>query len=266
MNGTFTTPLAAAGGMLRVIFALMMRETQTRYGRLKVGYLWAVIEPMLFVMVLTIIFTYRGRFSPHNIPPLLFFLTGIMPFMIFRDQVSQTMMAVRANRGLLSYPQVQMLDLALARSILEFSTNLLALVLLVGGIVLLDLLPVRIEDMLNAIVALFLLAALGFGLGSVLSAVVPIFPTLQFIVQMLLLRPLFFLSGIFFTVEMLPPQLRKIAVYNPVLQLIEMFRSAFFWEYSSEYVDLPYILTWVIGLLCLGLLMQRALRRYALQR
>lgn len=262
----YTSPRQAISTMFSVVMALMLRETQTRYGRLRLGYVWALIEPMLFVLVLTIIFTYRRRFAPHGIPPVLFFLSGIMPFMLFRDQVSQAMNAIRPNRNLLAFPQVQIFDLTAARSILEFATNLLALTILVGAIWLLEVVPINIQDLLGMLLSVCLLGLLGFGLGTLLSAIIPIFPVLQYLVQMILLRPLFFLSGVFFTVEMLPPQLREIALYNPILQLIELFRASFFREYHSNYVDMPYICAWIILVVFFGMLTQRALRRYAIRR
>lgn len=42
----------------RVNFALILRETKTRYGRLQIGYLWAFLEPILVITVLSLVFKY----------------------------------------------------------------------------------------------------------------------------------------------------------------------------------------------------------------
>ena len=105
--------------MARVIFALMIRESQSRYGHLKIGYLWVLLEPLLFITVLIFMFTYRTNLSPPGMSLVLFFTTRLIPYSLFRDILSRTMQAVKSNRQLLANTQVQIFDLCTARAMFE---------------------------------------------------------------------------------------------------------------------------------------------------
>jgi capsular polysaccharide transport system permease protein len=74
---------------------------------------------------------------------------------------------------------------------------------------------------------------------------------------------MFFLSGVFFTIESLPDEVKPYAALNPMLQLIELFRSAYFPGYESDYVHYPYLIGVILLTLFFGLLIQRAMRRHA---
>lgn len=263
MTYAYTRPREAIAIMMRVIFALALRETHNRYGQLKIGYLWAFIEPILFIFILTVVFSYARQMNSGPMPPILFYTTGLLPFFMFRDVFSRTMTSVQSNIQLLTFPQVQVFDLAFARALLELVNFTLVFSILILIVLLFQLEPVMIDDLLGLLGATFLLFLLGFGAGTTFCALLPLFPSVPFLASAILIRPLFFISGIFFTVDIFPADLRQYALLNPVLQLIEMFRSSFFTEYESPQINLPYVIGFTLTVLCLGLLMQRALRRYA---
>ena len=265
MSTVRTTPREAIKIMGRVFFALILREAETRYGRLKIGYLWAFLEPLLFIATLVLIFTYMRSLQAGNIPLIQLYATGIMPFFLFRDIVNRTMTAVQGNFQLLTFPQVQVFDLIIARALLEVATFFIVFTMLIGTIALLNLEPVHIDDPLKMLEAISLIFFLGLGFGAAFGALVPLFPTLQFLVNSILIRPLLFLSGVFFTADAIPEPVRDYALYNPILQLNELFRSGFFTEFESTHVDISYLSEFTLITLFLGLLLQRALKRHALR-
>lgn len=201
-----------------------------------------------------------------NIPgmPLYQFLvTGFIPFMLFRDTLTQSMSAIRRNLQLLYFPQVQVFDLFTARALLEFSTTLIVFSILIFLISFIGFEEVVIQDPMKIFLGLIMISIYGFGIGVGLGALVPLFPSLQLLVSSVYLRPTFFLSGVFFTIEMIPEQMRSYAAYNPMLQLIEFIRSAYFPFYESNYVNFSYLIPVILITLLIGLLLQRALRRHA---
>jgi capsular polysaccharide transport system permease protein len=241
--------------MARVIYALMLRETKTRYGRLQIGYLWAFVEPILFITVLGLVFTYLRLRDTAGLPLVQFLLTGFVPFFLFRDIVVQTMMAVRQNQQLLYFPQVQVFDLGIARTLLELSTFLVVFTTLTFAISFTEVEVVVIDDILQMLFAACLIAAFAYGTGTAFGALITLFPSIQFMVQVAYL----------YTIEMIPEPARVYAAWNPMLQLIELMRSAYFPGYDSEYVDFSYLIPVIVATVLIGLLTQRALRRYAFQ-
>ena len=69
-----------------VILALLIRELKTRFGTLKLGYLWAVLEPAMHVLVFAVIFHFRGTEIYSGVPTFLFLLAGIAPWLFFSYQ------------------------------------------------------------------------------------------------------------------------------------------------------------------------------------
>jgi capsular polysaccharide transport system permease protein len=248
----------------RVIKALILRETKTRFGDHKLGYLWALLEPLLFVTIFVGMYGLMGRGSISGMPMAQFMLTGVTPFFLFIKTMQQTLNAIDSNRGLLTFPQVTIFDLILARAILEIATMsavffLLILVYEAAG------LRIKVQDPLKVMAVLGLLGMTGLGFGAVFAMLKPLFPSVRQIVDAVMGRPLFLSSGVFFTAEMMPASARELLLYNPILHMIEMLRSAFFVEFTSRYADPAYAIAFAAIVLCLGLLIQRALNVRVLQ-
>ncbi len=249
----------------RVIHALILRETRTRFGRTKVGYLWALFEPISYILVLVTIFSVIGRGSPvgnaDDLP--LFFLTGLIPWFMFLHSSSKTMHAINGNKVLLTYPQVTPFDVLISRAILEKVTLYIVFILV---------LPLfsyfgyshKIESYLGLLSALSAMWILGTGVGFLSATImlyIPSFDQTYNAIQ----RPFFFVSGIFFTAESLPLPLQELIVFNPMLHGVEWFRSAFFNNYDSQLVDKQYLLTSGFIMLTIGLSVQRLARKRARQ-
>lgn len=260
-----TTALDSIRIMARVIFALMIRESQSRYGHLKIGYLWVFLEPLLFTIVFVFMFTFKTNLTPPGMSLYLFFITGLTAFTIFRDSLGRTMIAVKSNRQLLTYPQVQLLDLCIARALFELFSHISVFIIIITVIHYANIEPVNIQNVGKLLYATIMLCLLGFSAGILSGAVIPVFASTEFLVRTVLLQPMFFLSGSFFVIDMMPVEIQHFLLLNPVLQLIELFRSAFFQGYESQHVDYTYINVFTLMMLFSGLLFQRALRRFAYQ-
>jgi len=250
---------------MRVVHALILRETRTRFDRNKLGYLWALFEPVAFILVLVAMFSAMGKGSPigtdQDLP--LFFLTGMIPWLFFANTVNATMAGIEANRALLAYPQVKPFDVLLARAMLEFATLTVVFVFL-----LLMFAYFGIYRSVDSFLGLFAATvslwffALGIGcLNATIILFVPSYRQTYAVIQ----RPFFFISGIFFTVDSLPESLRVLAVYNPILHGIEWFRSAYFQSYESAYLDIRYLWSFVLIFLAVGLAALHRNREYARQ-
>lgn len=244
----------------RVVRALVLREANATFARHRLGYIWAFIEPIAFVAAFTLIVSVGGRSFQTGMPSVPFFITGIVPFFMFRDVASATFNGLTANKALLVYPQVSALDVMLARTLLEMVTGFIVFVVLLVvarwfGV------DIRIERPLAVLGWLVAMGLGGFGFGAAVGAIEPLFPAIQRIMSAVVLRPLFWVSGIFFTVDMLPPNLRDPALLNPLVHVIELLRSAFFREFESRHASLSYVLFWLLIMVFLSVLLHRALRR-----
>lgn len=245
---------------LRVIHALMLREVKTRFGRARMGYVWALIEPLMYVGTFFLLFSFRGRSLPSGMPVLLFLVTGFVPFFLYRDIATRCMGAVESNRALLTFPQVGHVDLVFAKAMLEFVTTcMIAVCLVIIAAMLGD--EVRIQDPLGVMFWFTMFGILGLGFGLILSALAPLFVTVERLFSALVIRPMFFASGLFFTANMLPGPVREIALLNPLLHCTELLRSSFFVSFDSPYASPQFVVIVAIVQLALGLLLVKAMRK-----
>ena len=68
----------------RVIHALIIRESRTRFGEAKLGYGWALLEPILHITMLSAVFSLmmQGR-PPIGTHFFIFYFTGLVPYLMF---------------------------------------------------------------------------------------------------------------------------------------------------------------------------------------
>ncbi len=248
---------------IRVIQALLMRETKTRYGKFKLGYVWAFIEPIMQIAVFGVFHLLAGHSSISGMPVIPFLITGFTPFLMFRHIMGQTTNAVESNRSLLAFPQVGIFDLVFARILLEAITFLLVMCVLLFATHYLGY-DVRVENILGVAYAMTLLIAMGTGIGMTLCSLVTKFPSVKNLADPFFGRPLFFTSGLFFTAEMLPSRVRDLLLYNPLLSVTEYLRSSFFYEFESHYYNLSYATSFSVVVFAFGFSMLRLMRNQLL--
>ncbi|AXS40571.1 ABC transporter permease [Breoghania sp. L-A4] len=191
----------------RNTLSLVLREMRSRYSEQKLSYAWALLEPLGWITMLSLMFMSLGT---HN-PPVgdsfvVFFCTGVVPFNIYSQTSGAVMNAIQMNKSLLYFPIIKSIDTFVSRAILEIVTHITVLVVIIGcyNFMFGGELP---EDWLNVIAPIALLAVIGFNTGVINCVIVAHFKEWRNIWGVIS-RPLFFLSGIFYVVESFPPPSR----------------------------------------------------------
>jgi capsular polysaccharide transport system permease protein len=244
---------------LQVVYALLLREMKTRFGANQLGYLWAILEPALWIGMFAGFYRIFGRLAPPGMSVIAFLTTGIVPFSLFRDTTHRCMVAIEANKGLLFYPQVRPLDLVIARAVLEAATHVVVMGLFMGGLALYEGLP-RINSMPETLLGLALASGLGSALGLVCCGLSVYSPTVERLFPTLI-RLVFWLSALFHSVETLPTTVRDLLLLNPVTHIIELVRDGWFPGYGARHSSASYVLAWILVLAFVGLGLERTARR-----
>lgn len=247
-----------AATQARVVFALALRETRTRFGKHQLGYLWALLEPAFFIGTFWAMFAAVGRTTPMGMDVVPFLATGILTYSVAVKTADRVSLAVDANKAMLFYPHVQPLDLVLARGLLELSTYLVVFVTVLGGYSLVTQTFVM-DDVLVVFLGLILASLLGVTLGVVLCALTVMSDTVQRI-KGPLMRPLFWTSGLFFAAAMIPLQYRKYLLWNPILHCVELVRDGWFPQYTATDASPSYVMLWIVLLAFTGLTLERRVR------
>jgi capsular polysaccharide transport system permease protein len=244
---------------MEVVYALALRETRTRFGLNRLGYLWAVVEPTLFILTFFLAFWLAGRDAPAGMTQFSFTATGVIPYLIFANTTNQVAESINGNKALLFYPQVTPIDVVLARAFLEFVTYTGVLILLLG-IEALVLRELTVDEPLLLIMGLIFASFSGWALGMIFLGLGQLSPAVDR-ARSAFMRPFFWVSGIFFTASGLPPVAREIFLYNPVLHAVELTRAGFYVRYDETYADPGYVAIVVLPMLLLGLVLLRSVRR-----
>ena len=241
----------------RSVVALILREMSTQYGRNPGGYIWALLEPLGSIIMMSLGFSLLIREPPLGTSFLLFYATGTMPFGLFSEISTTTGRALQFSRPLLAYPAVTWADAIIARFVLNSLTEvavstilMTGIVIWIGGLSVLDLWPV--------LESAGLAAMLGLGIGCMNAVISGLYPTWT-MVWSILTRPLMIASGVIFLYTDLPRAAQDILWYNPLVHVIGLMRAGFYPMYHPDYVSRVYVLCWALPLMALGLLL---LRRY----
>lgn len=248
----------------RVFFALIMREMTTRFGRSAGGYIWAVLEPASHIALLSLIFNQIARHPPlgDNFP--FFFATGYMAFHFYADISGQVSASLAVNRPLLSFPRINLLDAVFARFTLQFITCCFVTVIILGGLYVAGEQKLSV-DPAPIFVALGLASLLGLAIGA-LNCVLYNYSTIWERIFKIVNRPIFLVSGIFFTYESLPREIQDVIWWNPLIHITATMRSGFYPRYEPGWVSLPYVLILSLGVLMSGVLLLRVLRAQILEQ
>ncbi len=249
----------------RVLHALLLREIRTRFGSRRIGYAWALVEPALHVSVMYALRSVTGGLTPAHVPLLLWLITGIVPFFMFRSIVLRMVNAVSTNQTTLALPPVKLMDVLWARVLLEIATysGILIVFLMLAGLL---IEPVAVSQPLEVMGCMFMLAALGMGYGMIAMTFIAVFPSTKPLLSGIL-RMLYFMSGTIFSVSRLHPDLYPYLTWNPLLHVFESLHAAFFIEYTPVPFasDLSYAGAFALLMLLLGKLLVQRFKRQVME-
>lgn len=240
-------------GIARSVAALVLREMATTYGRSPGGYLWAVLEPVAAIALLSFAFSLAFHAPSLGTSFPLFYATAYLPYMLFQDVSAKTAQAIRFSRPLLNFNAVSWVDVLLARFALNLFTHLVVGTLVLGAM-LLTFETRATPDMAIVFWAVTMSACLALGIGTLNAFLFLAFPAWERL-WTIATRPLFIISGVFFLFEDVPADLRDILWFNPLFHVTGLMRAGFYPNYEASYVAGFYVFGTGAALLVLGLLL-----------
>lgn len=239
----------------RVLFALIMRELVTRYGRHNIGVLWLIVEPMMFTLGVAALWSLAGLNHSSNIPIVAFALTGYSAVLLWRNMPSRCIGAVQPNSALLYHRRVKLIDVYLSRIALEAvgasaSFVILSLAFVSAGWMKLP------EDILQVIYGWLMLTWFGGAFAIFLGALSERTELVEKIWHpaSYLMLPL---AGTSFMVEYVPPDFRHLVMWIPMLHGTELVREGYFGSLIHAHYDMNYMFSVCLILTFLGLLETR---------
>lgn len=252
------TLIQAWGVQRRVVFAILMREILTRYGRHNIGFVWLFIEPMMFTLGVMALWSYM-KLLHSSFPIAAFALTGYSSILLWRNMPNRCIGALEPNLQLMYHRNVTVLDIYSARILLEaFGASASFLILSIIFIAIGAISPP--EDLLTVLIGWGLLALFGAALALFLGSLGEKYETVERVwhVCTYLLFPL---SGAGFNVNALPPEGQKIILALPMVHGVELVREGYFGSAFRAHYSITYMVIWIVLLMLGGLIMIAALQK-----
>lgn len=248
----------------RVMHAVMLRDLRSRYFNHGLGFFIVILWPLAHLSVLLAIYMMLDRRSPYGDNLYLFFATGLIPTLSFMYVSRFMAMSLNMNQTMLSLPVVRANDILFGRALLETLAACIMAFLTLGLLLLLEVDPVP-ADIVAAVAALGATLLLAIGTGMIIGVLAQLFP---FILTFYFLATiaLYLLSGTLFVASFLPSDIAYALSWNPVLHGTEWMRSAYYPGYPTQVLDRSYMVGCAIVAFFLGLLLERVLRPWILQR
>lgn len=239
----------------RVIWALLMREILTRYGRHNIGFLWLFVEPMLFTLGVTALWTATQAVHGSDLPIVAFAITGYSSVLLWRSMPFRCIGAMEPNLSLLYHRNVRPLDIYIARLLLEACGATMSFVLLVLFFAFIGWLDYP-EDVLQVAGGWLMLAWFGSSLALFLG---PLSETSETVEKLWhpLSYLLFPLSGAAFLVDVLPSGAQTVVLFLPMVHGVEYLREGYFGSEIRAHYEMTYMAFCNLALMIFGLAQER---------
>lgn len=239
----------------RVMYALMMREVITRFGRDNLGVLWIIGEPMIFTLGITALWTLAGMNHGSILPIAAFAVTGYSSVLMWRNSVNRSVGALQVNFNLLYHRNVQVLDVFLTRVLLEMAGATMSFIVLSVIFIAAEIIEPPI-DMLQVLFGWLMLAWFGMSLSLLIGAATAYSELVEkfWSPTAYLLFPL---SGAAFMVDWLPKAAQQVVLLLPMVHGVEMIREGYFGNVVRTHYDLGYMAMCCLVLTLVGLFLVR---------
>jgi capsular polysaccharide transport system permease protein len=243
----------------RVVHALFLRELITRYGRHNIGFMWLFVEPMIFTLGVAALWTLVRHGDKGGIPMTAFVLTGYSALLLWRNVPGRCIGALLPNFALMYHHNVKAIDVYWSRISLEIVGATMSFVILSIAFIAAGMADLP-EDYTKALAGWFLLAWYAGSVGILMGALSERFEIIEKLWHpaMYLLIPL---SGSFFMVDTLPPQMRSVVMWIPTVSCTELLREGYIGAAWKWHYDIAYVVVFNMVVMLLGLAQVRYVSR-----
>lgn len=219
----------------RLIFELVIRDIVLRYRGSVLGFLWTLLNPLLFMLVYTLVFSVYMRVGIARFP--VFLVAGELPWIWFASSLQTGTSSIR-DGGAFVTSTVFPPFILVAVPILSNLVNFLLSMPILFAIMWVFHVPVGWPIVLLPLV-IGVQAALTLGFLLLLAPLNVFYRDVQQVVGIILLLT-FYLTPIFYPISAIPAQYRPyVLVANPMASLVVAYQSIF---YYNAFPDLKYVL------------------------
>ena len=229
---------------------LVKKGIKLKYRRSYLGIVWSLLEPLLTMIVLTIVFGTLFGNKDRTFP--VYILTGRLLYSYFSNSTSRALKSVRANAGMIKKVYVPKYIYPLSSVLYNYVIFLISLIVLAIVSVVLGIQPTIY--MFQIPIALILVLLLSYGIGMILATIGVFFRDMEYLWSVALMIIMYTCAIFYYPSRLLKSGFAWILKFNPLYCTISIFRSAMF----GEMMNIHYfvyalgfsLVTILVGMIC----------------
>ena len=207
-----------------LILFLVWRDIKVRYKQTLLGASWAILKPLLAMVIFQIIFGRLAGLSTDGVPGPLFYYSGLLPWILFQDGVTKASASLVTGRSLVTkvyFPRMALPLAAVSSGLVDLAISFLVLL----GMMFFFRYPLGLQVVATPIFVFWGLAT-GLGVGLWLAALNALYRDVAYITPFIL-QAWFFASPVVYSVTMIPEGIWQV-IYglNPMAGVVQGFRWA----------------------------------------
>lgn len=206
-----------------LLYFLTWRDIKIRYKQTLIGAAWAIIQPLLMMVVFSIFFGNLAKVPSEGIPYPIFIYAGLLPWIYFAQSLSYSSESVVSSANLIRkvyFPRIITPISASVSGLVDFG---ISFIVLLGLMVYYKFLPTKEIFLFPLLVLLTFICAVGMGLW--LSALNVMYRDIRHAVPFFIRLGLF-ITPVIYPLSIVPKDLSWILYLNPMAGLIESFRAS----------------------------------------
>ena len=241
-----------------LLWIFVKRDFTTFYKQTILGPIWFFIQPLISTIVFTVIFNRVAGIPTDEIPPFLFYMSGIIAWNYFSSCLTSTSGTFTTNAGLFGkvyFPRVIVPLSTVVSGLFRFGVQLLMFLGFYFYYLKLGKYQINpsVQILLFLPILIIQMAMLGQGLGMIISSLTTKYRDLNYLVSFGT-QLMMYASPIVYPLSVVPENYKLYILANPMTPVIEGFRQAFIGKGIMEINLLIYstvfsLITFLIGLL-----------------
>ena len=216
-----------------LFFFLVWRDIKVLYAQTVLGLCWAILQPLIQIVIFTIVFGRVAKISTDGIPYILFSTVAIIPWTYMSQAITQSSQSLVVGQNMLGkvyFPRLIFPITPVLARLIDFGISIL---LILGVALYYRVLPTW--NLLLFPLFVVLMMSIGAGVGMWLSAMAIRFRDVKFAMPFVV-RMLIYSAPIVYSASSIPKAYRTIYSLNPIVGVIEGFRSCLLgtpvpWQY-----------------------------------
>ena len=229
-----------------LLYFLILKDIKARYAQSVIGIGWAIIQPLFFMLVFTVIFGKLAKIDSEGVPYQIFSFTALVPWTFFSNAMADSANSLSANLNLITNIYIPRILIPLSATIGKFIDFIISFLILIVLLLFYSYFPDQKIILIFMYIFLMFISAFAFGLilGTMSIQYRDIRYALPFGIQLFM-----YASPVAYSTNMIPEKYHIIYALNPMVTVVEGFRNIFL---NTENITVEMILvSFSISFLCL---------------